>query len=218
MPAKTSSLFGSTQALENTINEFLDTISQGALLFQAGVSAYLAKQDDAFTDKVERLDEFEGRGDQLKRQIQTELYTEMLVPESRGDILHMIRNLDELLDGMKGKMEMLEITRQEIPDEYHEDFRQLVSETVNCVQATVSGARSYFRDTQAVRDHVQKAVFYESESDAVEKRLLKKVYHSDLPLERKMSLREGIEFVGYLADAAEDCADRLLIYAIKRSL
>ena len=142
----------------------------------------------------------------------------MLVPESRGDILHLIRYLDELLDAMQGKMELLEITRPEIPDEYHEDLTQLVTEVVNCVESTVVAARSYFRDTQAVRDHAKKASFYESQSDAVEKRLLRAVYSSDLPLDRKMALREGIEFVGLLADLAEDCADHLLIYAIKRSL
>lgn len=218
MLSKRSSLFGFTRALEGMIDQFLDSISEGGLVFQAGVSAYLASKDEPFADKVRQLSDLEGHGDDLKRRIQTELYTEMLVPESRGDILHLIRFLDELLDVMKGKMELLEITRQEIPAEYHDEFMQLVTETVNCVQATVVAARSYFRDTQSVRDHVQKAAFFESESDAVEKRLLRAVYQSELPLEKMMALREAIEFVGYLADAAEDCADHLLIYGIKRSL
>lgn len=218
MASRLSSLFGSTRYIENELNEFLDAISQGALVFQAGVAAYLAGQDEQFTAKVAQLDELEGRGDDLKRKIQTELYTEMLVPESRGDILHLLRFLDELLDAMKSKLEMLEITRAEVPNDYHGDFKQLVTEAVNCVQSTVLAARSYFRDIQTVRDHVQKASFYESEADAAEKRLLRAVYSSDLPLERKMMLREGVEFVGFLADAAEDCADRLLIYSIKRAL
>ena len=218
MVSKRSSFFGSTRALEQELDEFLDAISQGALLFQKGVSAYVSGQEAMFTEKVSQLDKLENRADDLKRTIQSELYTEMLVPESRGDILHLLRYLDELLDAMKGKLKLLEITRADIPVEYHDDFKQLVTEAVNCVEATVVAARSYFRDTQSVRDHVQKAAFYESEADAVEERLLRAVYGSDLPLDRKMALREGIQFVGFLADAAEDCSDHLLIYAIKRSL
>lgn len=187
-------------------------------MFHKGVTAYLAGHEVLFKEKVTQLDKLENRADELKRKIQSELYTEMLVPESRGDILHLLRYLDELLDAMKGKLMLLEITRTELPAEYHDDFAQLVTEAVHCVEATVVAARSYFRDTQSVRDHVQKAAFYESEADAVEERLLRAVYGSDLPLDRKTALREGIQFVGSLADAAEDCSDHLLIYAIKRSL
>ena len=218
MSSKRTSIFGSTRTLENELDEFLDAVSEAGLIFQAGISAYLARKEEQFTDKVAQLGESERCGDDLKRKIQMELYTEMLVPESRGDVLHLIRFLDVLLDGMKAKLEMLEITRPEVPDGYHEDFKQLVTEVVNCVQSTVVAARSYFRDVQSVRDHVQKAVFYESEADAVEKRLLRAVYKSDLPLDHKIVLGDGIESVGYLADLAEDCGDHLLIYSIKRSL
>ena len=126
--------------------------------------------------------------------------------------------MDELLDLMKGKMELLEITREEIPEEYHKGLEQLTVEAVNAVQSTVAAARSYFRDPQSVRDHVQKSGFHESEADKIEKRVLRAIYSSDLPAERKLALREGIQYIGLLADEAEDCADHLLIYAIKRSL
>ena len=48
MSPKPSSPFGSTRALENELDEFLDIVSDAGLVFKAGVSAYLDKQLDLF--------------------------------------------------------------------------------------------------------------------------------------------------------------------------
>jgi hypothetical protein len=63
MESKRSSLFGSTRALENELDEFLDAVSEAGLIFQKGVSAFLTRQDDQLTDKVAQLGELERRGD-----------------------------------------------------------------------------------------------------------------------------------------------------------
>ena len=58
-------------ALENELDEFLDAVSEAGLIFQKGVSAFLTRQDDQFTDKVAQLGELEleRRGDDLRGQI-----------------------------------------------------------------------------------------------------------------------------------------------------
>ena len=67
-----------------------------------------------------------------------------------------------------------------------------------------------------MRDHVQKTIFFESESDQAEQRLLRWVFASDLDEVQKHVLRETIEAISLIANIAEDGADHLLIYAIKR--
>ena len=56
MVAKRSPFFSSTRVLEQELDEFLDAISQGALLFQKGVTAYLTGQEALFKEKVAQLD------------------------------------------------------------------------------------------------------------------------------------------------------------------
>jgi uncharacterized protein Yka (UPF0111/DUF47 family) len=69
-----------------------------------------------------------------------------------------------------------------------------------------------------MHDHVHKTCFYESEADEVMERLKERVYRSDLPLARKMQLRDAAGAIDSIADQAEDVADSLAIYAIKRAL
>ena len=78
--------------------------------------------------------------------------------------------------------------------------------------------RSFFRDIKTVRDNAHKVTFYEKESDKQTSDLQRKIFKSDLTLDQKMHLRYFVEKIDQIADHAEDIADELQIYSIKRSI
>ena len=78
--------------------------------------------------------------------------------------------------------------------------------------------RSFFRGIQSVRDNAHKVTFYEKESDIKFSALARKIFDSDLPLDKKMHLRYFVEKIDRICDQAEDIADEIQIYAIKRSI
>jgi uncharacterized protein Yka (UPF0111/DUF47 family) len=77
---------------------------------------------------------------------------------------------------------------------------------VKSVETIVIAARSFFRDPRTVRDHIYKVRVYESESDKIALRLKKNIFDSQLPLERKIQLRDSVNVINSLADASEDAA------------
>ena len=48
--------------------------------------------------------------------------------------------------------------------------------------------------------------------------LARKIFDSKLPLDQKMHLRYFVEKIDRICDQAEDIADEIQIYAIKRSI
>ena len=60
--------------------------------------------------------------------------------------------------------------------------------------------------------------FYEKESDIKFSSLARRIFDSDLPLDQKMHLRYFVEKIDSICDLAEDIADEIQIYAIKRSV
>jgi uncharacterized protein Yka (UPF0111/DUF47 family) len=80
----------------------------------------------------------------------------------------------------------------------------------------VFASRAFFRDTNSVRDHVRKVLFFESEADRINTKLQRKIFASDLDLTRKRHLQYFTENIDEIANCAEDVADELAIYAIKR--
>jgi hypothetical protein len=57
---------------------------------------------------------------------------------------------------------------------------------------------------------------YEKEADKISTNLKIALFESDLELVSKLHLREFVDRIDGVADLAEDVADRLTIYAIKR--
>jgi predicted phosphate transport protein (TIGR00153 family) len=168
--------------------------------------------------KLEQISDLERRGDELRRNIETALYTELLIPDSRGDVLSLLEDLDELLDLLKSSLFNISIERPEIPDGAKPDLREHVSMAVKAVESTVLASRAFFTDINAVRDHIHKIGFFEREADKFARRLKKSIFDSDLPLERKLHLRDLVDTVEKLPDEAENVGDKLSIYTIKRSL
>jgi len=110
----------------------------------------------------------------------------------------------------------ISIQSPDIPEEFHAGFIDLIETIVSCVDSIVLAARAFFRDIDAVRDHSSRTIFLETEADKIGTKLQRAIFASTLPLERKMHLRYFVERIDELANSAEDVADALQIYTIKR--
>jgi uncharacterized protein Yka (UPF0111/DUF47 family) len=84
------------------------------------------------------------------------------------------------------------------------------------VETAVMASRAFLRDIQSVRDHLHKVMFYEKEADGQSDKLKRAIFASSLPLAEKLHLRRFVDQIDHIADEAEDVADWLAIYTIKR--
>ncbi len=215
---KRIAIFRKTRELEAQIDEFCDKVDEGALAFKLGIKSYLDGDTDAFEDKLRFVNELESRGDTLRRNIERKLYTQTLIPESRGDVLGLLENMDQILNKIEGAMWQFAIEKPEIPSEFLAKFANLVDSAVQSVEALVSASRAFFRDIDSVSVHLHKVMFFEKEADKVSTKLKMAIFSGELDLSRKNQLRRFVEHVDDIADTAEDVADRLTIYTIKRSI
>ena len=215
-------LFAKNKSLEAEIDEFLDTVSQGGMLFEETLDHYIAHgADSIFADRQAQIGEVESNGDRLVKGIVRSLYSEKLIPESRADVLSLLQDMDHLLDLYEQACFTVDVERPfigDVVDELKTAFIELVRIVVQAVETLVLAARAFFRDIHAVRDHLHKVNFYEGEADKVAIYLKREIFRSDFPLDRKMHLRHFVDLVDNIADEAEDAADWLAIYTIKRTL
>jgi predicted phosphate transport protein (TIGR00153 family) len=208
-----------TRALQAQLDEFLDVVSQAALSYEAGMTQYVRHGwTDAVEEKMYQVREYESRGDRLRSEIGTMLVTEMLLPDTVGDVLSLLVALDHLLDVLKNNYLALRIERPTFPGAVHEALAEMVTATCRTVEQVVLAARSYFRDPATARDQQHKIHFFEDEAERAGLRILEVLFESELPLEEKRQLREHILRIDRLADLADDAGDALAIYAVKRTL
>jgi uncharacterized protein len=214
---KVSHLFSGTRSLENQIDEFLDKVSEAGMVFGRALRVYLnqgpSEEYDSFLNQAADI---ERRGDDLRRAIEAELYVRTLIPDLRADVLALLEGMDHLINVYEGDLFRISIQSPDILKEFHAGFIELTDTVVSCVDSVVLAARAFFRDIDVVRDHSSKTIFLETEADKIGTKLQRAIFASALPLERKMHLRYFVERIDELANSAEDVADALQIYTIKR--
>lgn len=219
MLGKNFSIFRRTKELENQIDEFLDKLSQSGMLFKRAIQIYLAEGcTEEFEEKLQSVNRLESEADKLRRSIETQLYAQTLIPESRGDVLGLLENLDSLLNLYEGALWGFSIEKPDIPVGLRPDFAVLCDQSVLAVESIVLASRAFFRNIEAVHDHMHKVMFYEKEADKISTKLKREIFGSDISLSHKSHLRSFIEYIDNLADRSEDVADRLAIYTIKRTV
>jgi len=218
--SETPPLFGKTRFLQGLIEEFLDKISEGVLIVELGLRAYLSPAENLAIceEKLEQAIEIKRRCSELRRTIVTMLYTEMLLPDARGDVLRLLGDLFELLDQMGDDFQELMIVQPRSRPEFTQEFEELSTLAIRCVQAVVLAARTFFRNPEAVRDHINEVRTFEDETDRIALRIRRKIVASGLDFEQRSQLRQEVAMLDGLADMAENISDDLSIYAIKRAL
>ncbi|MGZ8181836.1 MAG: DUF47 family protein [Methylobacter sp.] len=211
--------FRTTRIMQSEIQEFLDAVSMAILAYQEGMIAYL-KEDWSETteEKQQQICSYESRGDDLRTHIGLTLYTEMLLPDTAGDVLSLLSDLDHLLDRMRGHFILVGIEKPKFPADCNDALIDFISHACNAMEHTVAAARIYFRDPKAVHDQIHKIHYHEEEAEKIAIRLLKNIFYCNFPLGRKCQLRDHLLHIDMLADQADEIGDAIAIYAVKRSI
>ena len=211
------SLFSRAKTLENKIDVFHDKVIDAAMTFNKSMHVYLSEgRCEAFKKVNKQLKQIEHDADQLRREIESRLYSQNLIPDLRGNVLELVENLDKVINRFDEVSYQFYIERPEIPEIYHSRIIDLTGQVTECAENMSIASRSFFRDFTLVRDYSQKVYFLEHETDLTSGRLKEAIFDSDMPLANKLQLSTLVDEIEKIADLAEDCVDELLIFTIKR--
>lgn len=213
-------LFKKTKSLEDRFNKFLNITSEAGLILFEGIKCYLENDETEFEHFLNKLTKLEGNADSIRKEITTELYAKTLIPESRGDIFDLLETLDEVINQAKQTLIEFSIEIPLIPKEYNDDFIKLAEYAGNAVNQVVKATRKFINDPTDVEHNINKVYYWEKEADRQSEQLKRKVFKdtSIETLSKKFHMRYFALHIDMIADKAEDVADKLSIYAIKRSI
>lgn len=213
------SLFSQTKALENKIDLLHDKIIDMAMTFRQALNIFIVeKRNEEYRRLNKTIKLIEHEADVLRRDIESKLYEQNLIPDFRADVLEMVENIDTVLNKFDEVAHKLYIEQPDIPEDYRVLFLALVHQVTECAENMAIASRAFFRDFSTVRDYSRKVYNLEHESDGSSVQIRQKIFDSDMPLANKLQLNAIITEVADIADAAEDYIDELLIFTIKRDI
>jgi predicted phosphate transport protein (TIGR00153 family) len=210
--------FGKTKRLESQVDQFLDLITRGTFCMREAIGSYLGGDDEDFQARLEMVGDYERKADELRKSTETMLYAYSLLPESRGDILGLLEDLDNVIDRAKQIVQEFDVQQPDIEIGLLDLYVELTNKSVKAVDQVVEATRAFFLNEARLRDCINKVGFYESEADRAGLRLKRQIFQSDMELARKHHLRYFADALESLSDIAEVVSERLTIANIKRSL
>ena len=213
------SLFSHTKELEGKIDELHDKIIEISMVFKKAVRLFLKeKRSKDYRKLSKEIKIIEHDADVLRRDIESRLYGQNLIPDFRGDVLELVENLDKVINEFDEVAHQFYLEQPDVPDVYHDDLKELVNQVCECAENLAFASRAFFKDFTAVRNYSKKVYFLEHETDKTTAKLIDAIFASNLELAHKLQLKTFLSEVADIADLAENCVDQLLIYVIKRDI
>ncbi|RPJ06114.1 MAG: DUF47 family protein [Spirochaetaceae bacterium] len=172
---------------------------------------------DSQDSLVQEVHREESKADDLRREIEEELYHKALVPDLREDILYLMEAMDALPNTFEHICFHMSHIRIIIPVVLRKDIEVLLSRNLETSKLICQAFHDFFYRRDIV-PLIRRIDSFESEIDKIEHSLTSRIF--ELPVEKAdmILLNQLVRDISSVSDKAEAISDRLGIAVAKRRL
>jgi predicted phosphate transport protein (TIGR00153 family) len=209
--------FKKQRQVESLIYQYLDNLKISQEHFANAVNACLEKCTDGdFDFLTEQTHKFESKADDIREEIKTLMYSKALIPESRGDIMGLLEAIDAIPSLFQLILYMIKTQKLVIPDFIATDIKELIEVSLSSCDLLVKEVEELFKKGKAIRELVAKIDLNESHCDHIERRIITKIFDSDIDPFQKLQLNSVVVRMGDISDHADRVSKRVNIISMKR--
>ncbi|HEC63132.1 MAG TPA: TIGR00153 family protein [Candidatus Acetothermia bacterium] len=206
----------SWKRVESLVKQHLQQVEQAIESFQKAITSYLAGKLAEAEELAYATHRAEGRADDVRRQVETEILKGALLASSRRDILEIIEGTDKLANAAEATLDYLLPQRVEIPNELEPQIQAIVARSADIFTEVKTALHLLFTDMRRALESTRRIENLESEVDHLEREAIERLFKMDIDLARKIHVRDFIEVLVELSDRAEDLSDRIEIMVAQR--
>ncbi|MFQ6006128.1 MAG: DUF47 domain-containing protein [Woeseia sp.] len=210
---------GREKQIQEKFDLYLDGLGEIGNRLREAIASYLDQDERLFADRLEQIDAQEHQLDEIRRDIEMQIYGRRLLPDTRDDVLRLLERLDNIPDRIQSVARSLMLQRAEIPASVKSDLRQLTNRIVEAIRILIDVTCAFLDRPAEVRKLAGELSEIEHQADLVEHRAVALAFDApDRELAHKLQLEGLIGRLGSVCDQAEDIGDRLVIASLKRVL
>ena len=212
-------LFKKTKELEGKVSTFIMNIIQSGYLFKSAFEQYFSGGiTPSYLDLRAKVSALEAENDSLRREVENQLYAQMLLPDMRSDILQLIEGCDKIINKYESDLILVSVEQPKIPAALKDDIMKMIDVDIHCVSVMASGLKNVIGGIN-VSDFIQEVYALEHQVDLQAIDLKARVFQElKLPLARQLQLKEFIYSIEKISDMAEDMADLLSVFVVKHAV
>ncbi len=209
-------IFKLAKDIENQIDGFLILVYESGLIFKMAINEYLNNDIISFNKNIAKVTDYERKADELRSEVEKQLYLKTLIPDNRGDVLDILENTDNVIDAMKSTLSSFSVETPKIPPQLNLMYNKLTKSSIESVEWLIKAINSFFREMKTVNCFIDKVTEFEKITDDIAIQLKTEIFEQQFDLSEKMQLRYFADNIEKISDYAEIVGDKLAIYTIKR--
>ncbi len=212
------SLFKKENKIESLIYEYLETLALSQESFLNALNACFLRGTmcEDFDFFIAQTHKYESKADDIREEVNNIMYGKVLIPDARGDIMELLSCIDEIPRLYEHILYMIHDQRIELPDFLIADVKDLLRISLECCDLLIQETTALFKKEGGIRLFVNKIDINESHCDHSERRIIGKIFESDLNPFDKLQLKELILLMGDISDQADTCSRLVNIISMKR--
>ena len=213
-------LFKKQRKVESLIGEYVHSVEVAQDMFLRSMETYLQAGEcsPTFEVLVEETHKAESRSDDVLEKIVKLLFQKALVPDLRGDILNLLETADEIPDQFDRILKSICNQKILLPESLNLDVRELVTLSLEACSFAMESVRTLLERGDRAARLLFRTDQLESQGDAVEKRIIVRIFESDWDPLQKILLRDLTQKMGDIADSAVQVCRQINLIVIKRQV
>ena len=209
--------FKKERQLESLIYSYLENLGKTQNHFVKAMNICLKEGvSDDFCFLMDQTHKFESRADDLRDEINELMYSRALIPESREDIMALLERVDEIPRSFEQILNMIRTQKIFFPEFLLLDIQELIRVSMESCDLMAKQIDVMIKKKEGIRSLMSTIDKNESHCDHIERRIIVKLFESDLEPFLKLQLKELVIVLGEISDQVDRVSKRVNIMTMKR--
>jgi len=210
-------LFKKEHRVETLIFEYMDTLKLIQESFLDAINACLEDNEcEDFEFLITQTHKHESKADDIRDEINNLMYSKALIPDSRGDIMQLIESIDMIPHFFERILFIMQTQKVSIPDFLVLDVKDLIRISLESCDLLSKQMALHLKQKLGIRSLLSTIDTNESHCDYIERRIISKIFDSDMVPFVKLQLKELIITMWGISDQADRVSKRINIISMKR--
>ena len=212
-----SVFFKKERQLESLIYNYLENLGMIQNHFVKAMNMCLKEGvSDDFCFLMEQTHKFESRADDMRDAVNELMYRKALIPESREDIMALLEKVDEIPRSFEQILNMIRTQKLTFPEFLTLDIQELIRVSMESCDLMGRQIDVWLKKKEGIRVLMSTIDQNESHCDHIERRIITKIFETDIEPFLKLQLKEIVIVLGEISDQADRVSKRINIMTMKR--
>ncbi len=210
-------LFKKENLIESLIYKYLENFQLTQENFTKAISSCVNGYNcEQFNFLFNQTHKYESRADDIIDEVNNLMYGKVLMPESRGDIMNLLHTLDKIPHYFESVLFIIKYQQLTIPEELTMDIHALLRVSIESCKLLSRQVTFFLKKEAGIRSLMNIIDTNESHCDHIERRIIEKIFKSDIDPFLKLQLKELVIKMGDISDQTDRVSKVINILSMKR--